>query len=375
MANNLDGVDITQLLNAPDQPVNPPIEKQVNTDAPVPDPDKVDPPEGEKPKEADSSEEVELKLDADGNLVDEAGKVVHEKGKFTIKENGEVEVPSTGFVKDLESWAKSKGFELKDDNGQPLVFEDTVEGYQALTEAVAVEQAILHLESMLDEKPGVRAYYEHLAAGKPEEEFWKQKAEKADYAALKIETPLQQEQVLRQKFERIYGMKGDQLDKIVKLTIDSGDGPLEAKEALAELAAWQSANEAKIQAENQAAIVAQQEAKRAQVAAIAQTVDKGEIGGIKIPDNQKAAFKSFLLDADQSGQTKAAAKYAAMPLDQRLMLEYLIMVDLDLAKLVKIEANQRQVDFIKARAQQKVIRVSNASVPRSTGSLDLTTVQ
>jgi hypothetical protein len=85
-----------------------------------------------------------------------------------------------------------------------------------------------------------------------------------------------------------------------------------------------------------------------------------------IPEKDRKEFRAWLLQADGKGQTRRQAAMNKLELAQKLELEYLVFKGFDLKDLVRKEATQTKIDFLKKGIGTKGSRLSGTGVSKTT---------
>lgn len=313
--------------------------------------------------------EEEYSLDKDGNLVTKKGEIYKKKGEFEVKEDGTVELKEAKFVESLIEIAKTKGYDFKDETGNPIEFEDTEEGYFGVAEYLGEMKAISFINEMLESSPELKRHYLHIQAGGDSTDFYKARVEQPDYSKLVVDdTVATQERILRDKYKNINNMTDANSQEIIDLLKASGSLDIKAKEALAELQNWQKAKVEESENAVQAQLVAQKEAKLKTLTEINEVVNKGMLGDINIPDNKKNDFYKYLTTEIEPGTTKAVKDYNSLPMEKKLMLEYLLFSGLNVDELVKIKVAREKADVIRQRVHSsRPIKLTSNAALRTSG--------
>lgn len=304
---------------------------------------------------------VEASVNAEGDLVDSKGTVLKKKGEFALSETGEVVTNDNSFVRSLMNQAIERGYSFTGEDGNPVEFEDSTEGYYELTQAIAQQEASNSIESWLDSNSEIKNMYLHMQAGGNPLDYYSSKVNVTDYTQLENPTEvLDQELLVIDMYHKMYNMPEKEAKEMATLIKDANNLEVKSREALAALKTWQKETEIKTIEANKATIAAQQELQVKELKTIHTTIQNGNLGDFKIPDTKKAAFYEYLTKEVEAGTTQSLKDYNALPIDKRLMMEYLLFTGLDVNKLIELKVKSAQADLIKDRSKGKPIIVRSA---------------
>lgn len=317
----------------------------------------------EKPNGDDVPKDDEYSLDKDGNLVKSDGTIYKNKGEFEIDKEGNVTLKEASFINELIEVAKTQGYDFLDEEGNPVEFEDSQDGYFKVAEYIGEHKAIGFITDMLGSNPELKNFYDHIQAGKNPMEFYRNRVEQKDYTTTNLkDNELGQELVLIDKYTKINKMDETNAKEFIALIKSTGKLEEKSKEALVELQNWQKELTEKEQLDNQAKIQADLKAQVKAVNEIKEVVNKGEVGNIVIPTTKRKEFIDYLTKEVAPGATQSGVDFNQLPLNQKLMLEYMLFTKLDLNELVKIQVAKEKADLIKDRAKlSKPIKITNAA--------------
>lgn len=314
-------------------------------------------------KEEAKDEEVEMKVDAEGNLIDKDNKVIKKAGEFEIDDKGNVTFNETPFVQTIAEAYKAKGYSLLDEEGNPLAFEDSDEGYQTLTSAIALEEANTYIKEYIESNPEVVGLANYLRAGVGTPlDYYKSKVSTVDYTALdKVTEEADQEAVVLDQLMKMNNMKEEDAKDIVKMYKAAGSLGDKSKAALVSLQDWQRTNQTNEQQEVARLLKKEEDDHKDYIESIRNTVMTGKLGNFEIPVAERQKFVEFLVKPVDGNMSEATKQYNALPLDQQLMLDYMYFTKFDVDALVKIKLNQAKADMFSERAKrgQKIIITEN----------------
>lgn len=276
---------------------------------------------------------VDYTIDANGNAVDADGTVFRTAAELAelIAQNGSE--PSV-----LDQLQTRFGSDFKDEDGNPIVFDNNAEGIAAYVDTVVqsriVEAQTAALNNLFETYPQVEQVINHLKLNGTLEDF----VEIPDRSSITVSKDNEEQQAtfIREEW-KLSGKKGD-VNKFIDYCKNAGilyDTAVESKEAV------DSIYESRL-AEQKAQVEAKEAAAAAEEKAywdnVEKTISKGELLGYSIPeqiqcnkDGKKVMFsrKDFL-------------KYVSTPVDSEGNTAYM----LDEAK---VDSNARmQDDLLKA---------------------------
>jgi hypothetical protein len=324
-----------------------------------------------KPTDVKVEDTEEYVLDKDGNLANKKGEIVKQKGEFEVDKDGNVIFKEESFINSLIEVAKNQGYEFVDETGKPLEFEDSQEGYFEVAKYIGEQEAIAYVTQVHQQYPEIKNLQDHLLAGGSPLDFYKSRVELRDYTNVDLKDNVgNQELALLDKYTKIHNMDENEARKFIDLIKSAGNLEVDSKAALVELQNWQKSQIDKYTAENQAKIVAAKEAQIQTLTAIEQTVLKGELDNITIPANKRREFFEYLTKEIEPGVTKSAKDYDSLPLDKKLVFEYLLFSGLNVDELVKIRVAKAQADLIKDRNKNtRAIKITNNHNFQANGAL------
>lgn len=283
----------------------------------------------------------DYKLDDKGNALDKDGKVFKTKDELDA-----IEAESIPLVVELQ---KASGYIIKDEKGQPKQYEDTPEGLIEWTNDVAIEKAKALHQKFLEQNPEVVAYNEFLQRGGSPEEYFDRKSSSWKDVKLDEKNEAQLLEVIKADLLAA-GVDEAQADFTAKAYKDTDKLKEFAKLAHKRLVDYE-VNRDKYETEQ----FQIQEKQRVENNtkywnSINDTINKGTLQNITIPENERSDFFKFISsDADGKGNTQAMINKAKANPETLLAIEYLFFKGLDLNKLVTNAAKTNQVRTLRSR--------------------------
>lgn len=304
--------------------------------------------------------EDEILLDDNGNQVDEEGTII--KSAFDIAAEDTV----------VNSMHKYSGIVINDENGNPKIYEDSEEGFKALTDDIANAKLNESRDAFFAQNPTLLKVSKHLLAGHDLKSF----QEDVDYDKLDIAnlSDSDKEGYIRKSFE-VKGLPKEQIDSMINLfkTGNSLDSQLPL--------ALTSLKEAQILADNQRDLEYQQviEAEERKIEEhwenVSNVVNKGKLDKINIPDSEKQDFINYLsLAVDDKGNSQEAIDRSKQSLEDQLTYSYIRFKGGKIDNLVKQEANKNRVKSLKERikaSQKSSTPVNDANKGITSGGKDV----
>lgn len=276
---------------------------------------------------------VDYTIDANGNAVDADGTVFRTAAELAelIAQNGSE--PSV-----LDQLQTRFGSDFKDEDGNPIVFDNNAEGIAAYVDTVVqsriVEAQTAALNNLFETYPQVEQVINHLKLNGTLEDF----VEIPDRSSITVSKDNEEQQAtfIREEW-KLSGKKGD-VNKFIDYCKNAGilyDTAVESKEAVDSIYESRLA-EQKAQVEAKEAAAAAEE--KAYWENVEKTISKGELLGYSIPEQIQCNRdgKKVMLSR------KDFLKYVSTPVDSEGNTAYM----LDEAK---VDSNARmQDDLLKA---------------------------
>jgi hypothetical protein len=285
-------------------------------------------------------EDDTLTVDADGNQVDEDGNIV--------KTRLEIARETTAINRIHEN----SGYEFLDDNGNVKVYEDTDDGVMEFSTDFAENRFNDWRQAFFNQNPVLAEVAKHLLSGHDISTFHKP----VDYSQIDTTklSDAEKEMYVRRSLE-LSGMNNGRINGLVELFKSSQTMDREVLNALDHLEAY----EAQAVQQRDADYQAMEEQREADMEkywdGVEETVTKGNLGDIKIPENEKQAFFDYLATPiDDAGNTRELVDRENEDLERTLTFAYLRFKGYDLNALVK-----NKVTLAKAQSLRERLRKSS----------------
>lgn len=308
----------------------------------------------------DSLKEDEVTLDADGNQIDAEGKVVKTKVELAVENTI------------VNKWHAESGYEFVDEKGNTKIYTDDEAGHKEFRDDVIEQQGKEWRSAFFSQVPELADITKHLLSGKSIDTY----KSAIDYTTIDIKT-LSAEQKEKYIRESYGDLDPARIDGLIQLFKDSNTIDSELEKAIPALIAKDAAAKAQRDAEYQAVIDKQHADQEKYWNEVEQTVNKGKLNDINIPDKDKAAFFDYLSTAiDAQGNSKEYLDSQKETLEQRLQIKYLRFKGYDLSKLVETKVKEAKVLSLKERIKQsakiKSTPINDANKSKTSGGNDIT---
>lgn len=317
-------------------------------------------------------------FDAEGNIIDAEGKVVgsfndvfdyvnddkttkDDKGNIVDTDGNIVKTAYEVAVEDtvVNSIAAKSGFELKDEEGNPIIYSDDDEGFKTLAKDIAAKQFENYKDEFFTQKPELAEIAKHILSGGTIDNY----RANVDYQTLDT-TTFSKEQKLSY-IEQAFLDSGLDADAAKRMTglIDSSNGvDAEFDKAKASLEANQTARNNARDAQLAQQEAAQREAVEKHWQTVEATINKGALDKVNVPDADKEGFYAYVSAAvNERGQSQDMLDASKETIEQNLMASYLRFKGYDMSSLVKAEVNKDKVLGLRERIR-KSAKVTNASI-------------
>lgn len=292
--------------------------------------------------------------DDKGNQVDDKGKVVKTKAQVEFEKSA-----IAGVIADLP-------YELVDDNGKPIVYDDTLDGWKKLAKDLGKIEAEERYRGLLESNPELTEIAKHILSGGKIEDFNKPvDYSKIDTKKLGVNDKLD---LIKRSFIAS-GVDSDSAADMIDLIKEKGDAEIDKR--LTKAISTLDNNQKQIQAERDAAYQKSVEEENNKViqywTGVKQVVDKGKLGNVEIPkEDQEAFFRYLSTPVDEDGNSQETIDNMKQGLEADLMMRYYRYKGYDLKKIVNREVNRERVLTLRERINKA--RKSNSSDSNSDSS-------
>ena len=300
----------------------------------------------------------EVLLDAQGNQIDETGKI--------IKPASEVNVANTIIELSKNAIEQELGFTLLDSEGKPKSYSNSVEGSTELLKDVATNATVNAVTAFLNSNPDLKDIYFHLANGGKLEDY---SSSNTDYTAIDV-TALDRSgklNYIKQSFEQ-QGLKN--AGSLIKTLEQSSDEALTQAAADAILTLKQVSEDTKVQRENEYKIKQQEEAKNLEAYwnNVNSVITNGKLKDINIPNVEKDDFFKYLaLPINSKGESQEMIDADKESDEDRLLLSYLRFKKFNLNDLVNLKAKTNRLEQLRSRVGIPNPKIENAQARTNGG--------
>ena len=359
----------------------------------------------EKDKENPNEEDIKLEegntvtvedktytVDKDGNLVDDKGNIFKkaEEVKDWLKEFSVDETKDDEI--NLNNIQKALDYEVTDEDGNPITYENNIEGVKAYINDVIETSKLEHYETAINTLyqkypilQEVLNYY--IANGNSLEGF----TETPDRSNITIDDTNEEQQIeIIKTLWKEQGIKGD-VTQYINYLKNASILTSTAKEALDTLKSIDAENKKAYEEEAERRKQESYEAEVEHWTNIKNIIDSKEIAGYKIPDSitisrngQKISvtpndFFNYIYRVDNENksayQRDLEAEEPSKRLNDEILRAYLKFTGGSYADLVNMAINQEKVNNLKLKAKQnansKSIKINRTTNTKQTKDIDL----
>ena len=382
----------------PIQDVN---QNQLNNDEENPNEENPDEKDKENPNEEDikleegntvTVEDKTYTVDKDGNLVDDKGNIFKkaEEVKDWLKEFSVDETKDDEI--NLDNIQKALDYEVTDEDGNPITYENNIEGVKAYINDVIETSKLEHYETAINTLyqkypilQEVLNYY--IANGNSLDGF----TETPDRSNITIDDTNEEQQIeIIKTLWKEQGIKGD-VTQYINYLKNASILTSTAKEALDTLKSIDAENKKAYEEEAERRKQESYEAEVEHWTNIKNIIDSKEIAGYKIPDSitisrngQKISvtpndFFNYIYRVDNENksayQRDLEAEEPSKRLNDEILRAYLKFTGGSYADLVNMAINQEKVNNLKLKAKQnansKSIKINRTTNTKQTKDIDL----
>lgn len=311
--------------------------------------------------------DVELFLDATGNVVDKDNNVVIKKEDVKLDEHGkpiipeDIELPETPLVNDI---INSIGIKIKDDKGVEKVYSDDIKGigeYIKDTNKILLQR---ELSKFFESNPEVRNFYQHLATGNKAEDYFKPTKVWSEIDITKADDATKYNLVYDSLIRRNLGV--EEAKSITEMYKTGGTLTEQATKAQAlhkeldeqEAGNREEAYNAKLkQYENEQVAYWNKVngvVKGGKIG-ITNAADTSTLKSIEIPQTEREEFFDYLSSSvTDAGLSQEMIDRQKETLETKIALAYLRYKKFDLSSLVKAAVGNQKVATLKARLNKNL---------------------
>ena len=331
-------------------------------------------------------------VDKDGNLVDDKGNIFKkaEEVKDWLKEFSVDETKDDEI--NLDNIQKALDYEVTDEDGNPITYENNIEGVKAYINDVIETSKLEHYETAINTLyqkypilQEVLNYY--IANGNSLEGF----TETPDRSNITIDDTNEEQQIeIIKTLWKEQGIKGD-VTQYINYLKNASILTSTAKEALDTLKSIDAENKKAYEEEAERKKQESYEAEVEHWTNIKNIIDSKEIAGYKIPDSitisrngQKISvtpndFFNYIYRVDNENksayQRDLEAEEPSKRLNDEILRAYLKFTGGSYADLVNMAINQEKVNNLKLKAKQnansKSIKINRTTNTKQTKDIDL----
>ena len=300
----------------------------------------------------------EVLLDAQGNQIDETGKI--------IKPASEVNTANTIIELSKNAIEQELGFTLLDSEGKPKSYSNSVEGSTELLKDVATNATVNAVTAFLNSNPELKDIYFHLANGGKLDDYT---ASNIDYTAVDVTTLDRTGKLnyIKQSFEQ-QGLKN--AGSLIKTLEQSSDEALTQAAADAIITLKQVSEDAKIEREREYQLNQQKEAQALEEYwnNVNSVITNGKLKDINIPNAEKEDFFKYLaVPINSKGESQEMIDAEKEDNEDRLLLSYLRFKKFNLNDLVNLKAKTNRLEQLRSRVGIPNPKIENAQARTNGG--------
>lgn len=300
----------------------------------------------------------EVLLDAQGNQIDETGKI--------IKPASEVNVANTIIELSKNAIEQELGFTLLDSEGKPKSYSNSVEGSTDLLKDVAANATVNAVSAFLNSNPELKDIYFHLANGGKLDDYT---SSNVDYTAIDVTTLDRTGKLnyIKQSFEQ-QGLKN--AGSLIKTLEQSSDEALTQAAADAIITLKQVSEDAKVEREREYQLNQQKEAQALEEYwnNVNSVITNGKLKDINIPNAEKEDFFKYLaVPINSKGESQEMIDAEKEDNEDRLLLSYLRFKKFNLNDLVNLKAKTNRLEQLRSRVGIPNPKIENAQARTNGG--------
>lgn len=289
---------------------------------------------------------IQYSFDKDGNAIDKDGKIIKTKTEVEaiIKEAEVVEeIPLTTEL------IQKIGVELKDEKGNPIQYEDSIEGMTKMVTDIAEHLNKKERQEFFKTYPEVAEFATHIINGGNSEEFFQKKTESWKNISLKDSSEeFKMDIIVKDLVSKGYERK--EAEETAKLYKDSNKLDSSSESALKRLQKEEQGKEIALKEKQIQESKDYEETVVKHWNTVEEVIKKGTLSHIAIPETDKDAFFSYMSKAvDENGQSQAMLDRNTLPLDQKILLDYVVYKKLDFSKLIANKVASKDAMTLRTR--------------------------
>lgn len=234
---------------------------------------------------------------------------------------------------------------LKQTSGIEGEFENSVDGITSLIAKTREAGAADGLNKKFEQYPVLKQLEEHLTSGKSMESFFQvQQINTNRIEVPKLTSDDKQDAEAKAFYKDVIRANAKAIglsDKQITRIIDSSD--LENtlyEDAVENATSWNERQDRQAQAviqQEESGRLASIEAEKKLVKTINDIIDVGTLNGATIPQNERPAFKDFILKLDEQGLAERDKAIQSLTTEQWMILDYILFKKFDVKGLVQIK--------------------------------------
>lgn len=254
--------------------------------------------------------------------------------------------PDAGSETIISTVAQALGYEMEE--GEE--YEETYEGLANFTKKAAEKMANSQVAEFFAAYPDVEEFVRYRMAGGDPTKYL-EVVSQPDYSKITLaEDDEAMQRTIVTKFLSRQGFDETEIKETLEDYANTGILFKQAQKAQGKLNKITEEDRARVIAEAAKRAEKEQEENNKLWSDVQETVAKGVIKGIQIPESEKKSFFAWLatpVKGDKQGRSQRAIERESMDVETMVALEYLYFKKLDLSKLIKAKANTLQAEQLK----------------------------
>ena len=291
-----------------------------------------------------------------------------EESEDTLQQEGEGEDEESGEQEESEEKSEEESEETSEDErpipqvvlenlgvevDSEMEFEDTVDGIQSAFEYALEQKKNEELESVFDQYPDVKEYFQYRENGGTVEDFIKVYNPDNSYENVEFDenNTHMHEKIVRDLLEK-KGFK--HIDDRISNMKNTGILKQEAQYGLEELQEIEKTEKDQLIAEQDQKRQQQEEQIKEFWNGVKQTIDKGEpLGDIQIPKSERDNFFKYISQPKKDGYSQRDLDAHNLPMEKKILVDYLLYKDFDLSKIIDKKAQTNNAKKLRDQINSK----------------------
>lgn len=226
----------------------------------------------------------------------------------------------------ITQFLKKIDFDLKDEKGNPIEFEESIDGLLQAAELVAERKTEKSIDNLFERYPSALELIKHLDNGGTPENFVKEYVPDFSKIVLNPENKDQLKSVYSQSLS-LKGLTPVEIDEMIETAVLKNNLEEKAKNGLADLVKYRDnhlANQRRLEENREKEVNA---AKQEVLNNVTNILNTGKLLGVELDKKSSNNLLEALTVVDKEGLRLIDKKEASLSLEQQLLLKYLVLND------------------------------------------------